>query len=94
MFKTNRFKKTACLLLAGLLGVGATACDFGQTSNSNSSVEEQKEETRKVLGSTNQRIIILTDRYPNCEEWFFDSTSKEVEVNVGDYIVANGDAVL
>lgn len=56
--------------------------------------ENNKETTRKVLGSTNQRVIILTDRYPNCEEWFFDHTSKEVEINVCDYIIANGDAVL
>ena len=45
MFNVKRFKKTACLLLAGLLGVGATACEFGQTSTNssidNSSAEEQ-----------------------------------------------------
>ena len=57
-------------------------------------IEEQKENTRKVLGSTNQRIIILSDRYHNCEEWFFNGASKEVEINVGEYIIANGDAVL
>ena len=57
-------------------------------------IEEQKENTRKVLGSTNQRIIILSDRYHNCEEWFFNGASKEVEINVGDYIIVNGDAVL
>ena len=56
-------------------------------------IEEQREHVRKVLGSTNQRIIILSDRYPNCEEWFFNNASKEVEINVGDYITANGDAV-
>ena len=56
-------------------------------------IEEQKENTRKVLGSTNQRIIILSDRYPDCEEWFFNNASKEVEINVGDYIIANGDVV-
>ena len=33
-------------------------------------IEEQREHVRKVLGSANQRIIILSDRYPNCEEWF------------------------
>ena len=56
-------------------------------------IEEQKENTRKVLGSTNQRIIILSDRYPDCEEWFFNNASKEVEINVGDCIIANGDVV-
>lgn len=57
-------------------------------------IEEQREQERKVLGSTNQRIIILSDRYPDCEDWFFNNESKEVEINVGDYIVANGDAIL
>ena len=57
-------------------------------------IEEKKEQVRKVLGSTNQRIIILSDRYPNCEEWFFNNASKEVEINVGEYIIANGDAIL
>ena len=56
-------------------------------------IEEQREQARKVLGSTNQRIIILSYRYPNCEEWFFNNASKEVEINVGDYIIANGDVV-
>lgn len=56
-------------------------------------IEEQKENTRKVLGSTNQRIIILSDRYPDYEEWFFNNASKEVEINVGDCIIANGDVV-
>ena len=57
-------------------------------------IEKQKEQKRKILGSTNQKIIILSDRYTNCEKWFFDNVSKEVEINVSDYIVANGDAVL
>lgn len=56
-------------------------------------IEEQREQTRKVLGSTNQRIIILSDRYLNCEEWF-NNAIKEVEINVNDYIIANGDAIL
>lgn len=56
-------------------------------------IEEQREQVRKVLESTNQRIIILSDRYPNCEEWFFNNASKEVKINVGDYITANGDVV-
>lgn len=57
-------------------------------------IETQREQERKVLGSKNQRIIILSDRYPDCENWFFNNESKEVEINVGDYIVANGDAIL
>lgn len=57
-------------------------------------IEEQKEARRKVLGSTNQRVIVLTNRYPDCEKWFFDNGSKTVEINITDKIIANGDAVL
>ena len=57
-------------------------------------IETQKEQERKILGSTNQRIIILSDRYPHCEDWFFHKVSKEVEINIGDFIVVSGDAVL
>lgn len=57
-------------------------------------IEAQREQERKVLGSTNQRIIILSNRYPDCEDWFFNNKLKEVEINVSDFIVANGDAVL
>lgn len=57
-------------------------------------IETRREETRRILGSTNQRIHILSNRYPDCIEWFFNNESKEVEINVSDIIVANGDAVL
>lgn len=57
-------------------------------------IENKKDKTRKILGSTNQRVLILTDRYKDCEKWFFDNKVKEVEINVTDYIIANGDAIL
>lgn len=57
-------------------------------------IESMKETKRKILGSSNQSIIILSNRYPDCEKWFFSNTSKEVEINVSDFIIANGDAVL
>lgn len=57
--------------------------------------EADKQETkRRILGSTNQRIICLTDRYKNCiENWFSICENKSVEVNVGLTIVANGDKI-
>jgi len=57
-------------------------------------IEELKETKRKLLGSTNQRIIQLSNRYPDCEKWFFEKDYKEVEINITDYIIANGDSVL
>lgn len=57
-------------------------------------IESMKETKRKILGSSNQRIIKLSNRYSDCEKWFFDNASKKVEINVSDFIIANGDAVL
>ena len=54
--------------------------------------EELRETERKILGSTNQKIIVLTDRYPDCESWFSDGSQKTIEMNISDFIVANGDA--
>ncbi len=56
--------------------------------------EENNSETdRKLLGSKNQRIICLTDRYKEQVGWFLNPTAKSVEVNVGDSIIINGDAI-
>ena len=57
-------------------------------------IEAQKETQRRILGSTNQRILCLTDRYKNCiEDWFSQNGNKSVEVNVSLTIVANGDKI-
>jgi hypothetical protein len=56
--------------------------------------EEAKLETkRKILGSTNQRILCLTDRYKNCVDWFLTPSTKSIEINVGSTIFANGDKI-
>jgi anaerobic ribonucleoside-triphosphate reductase activating protein len=56
--------------------------------------EEAKLETkRKILGSTNQRILCLTDRYKDCVDWFLASATKSIEINVGSTIFANGDKI-
>lgn len=55
---------------------------------------DNKETRRRILGSTNQRIICLTDRYKDCiEDWFLCNASKSIEVNIGNVIVINGDAI-
>lgn len=56
-------------------------------------IESQKETERSILGSTNKRIICLTDRYRDDVKWFFNSDEKMVEVNMGEKIVINGDAI-
>lgn len=55
---------------------------------------DNKETRRRILGSANQRIICLTDRYKDCiEDWFLQNEAKSVEINVGLSIVANGDKI-
>ena len=62
MFDKKRFKKTACLLLAGLLGIGATACNMGQTGSSNeSSVETPQEETPNYTLDSYEFTTVFTD---------------------------------
>lgn len=56
-------------------------------------VETAIETERKILGSTNQRVFCLTDRYRNCVDWFLASDTKSVEINVGSTIFANGDKI-
>lgn len=52
------------------------------------------DEERRILGSSNQRIICLTDRYKGViEEWFASFDSKAVEINIGDNILMSGDKI-
>ena len=52
---------------------------------------DEKETKRRILGSANQRIICLTDRYKDCiEDWFLQNENKSVEVNISSAIVVNG----
>ena len=49
------------------------------------------ETKRRLLGSENQRIICLTERYKDCINIWFADHNKVVEVSVGSEILANGD---
>ena len=56
--------------------------------------QAEKETQRRLLGSKNQRIICLTERYKDCiDTWFNSSETKIMEVSLADKIVINGDAV-
>lgn len=48
---------------------------------------------RRLLGSVNQRILHLTERYKNVDNWFKSTGIKAVEVHVGNMILANGDVI-
>ena len=56
-------------------------------------IAEKRDAQRRILGSTNQRVICLTDRYPDCDLWFSQGNKKTVEINITDFIIANGDAI-
>ena len=57
-------------------------------------VLEEKETKRRLLGSENQRILCLTDRYKNDVCCFdIDKNGKSVVVNFADKIVFNGDKI-
>lgn len=51
------------------------------------------ETDRHLLGSKNQRILLLTDRYKDDTGWFYDNAYRKVEVNVGETIQINGDKI-
>ena len=55
--------------------------------------QDNPEKERRLLGSTNQRILLLTDRYKNAVKWFKSAGIKVLEVNVGSTILANGEAI-
>lgn len=55
--------------------------------------EQKYDHQRKIIGSTNQRIICLTDRYESCVDWFLNPECKSVEINVSNDIILNGDYI-
>ena len=55
--------------------------------------KDEKETQRRLIGSRNQRIICLTERYSDCiEDWFTNFNVKAMEVSVSNKIIINGDA--
>ncbi|MCR4661566.1 MAG: radical SAM protein [Clostridia bacterium] len=64
-------------------------CDMVIDGNYDASYPETK---RKLLGSTNQRIISITTRYDNVLGWF-NSIDKTIEVNLNENIIFNGDHI-
>jgi anaerobic ribonucleoside-triphosphate reductase activating protein len=52
------------------------------------------EKERRLLGSTNQRIINITNRYINQMNWFYDKKEMIQEVNLSEAMYFNGDAIV
>lgn len=48
---------------------------------------------RNLIGSKNQRLICISDRYKNSLDWFYSIRPKKVEMNVSEMIFTTGDVL-
>ncbi len=56
-------------------------------------VMEERDHERNLIGSKNQRIIEVSDRYHDCLDWFTTTRPDYIEVDVqGDIFITNGSA--
>lgn len=53
----------------------------------------QIDEVRNLVGSKNQVIIYVTDRYRNMNNWFLNTREKRIEINFSDALFVNGDII-
>jgi len=49
---------------------------------------------RNLIGSTNQRLIYITERYKPFEDWFYSYREKRMEINISDQLLMTGDKIL
>jgi anaerobic ribonucleoside-triphosphate reductase activating protein len=49
---------------------------------------------RNLIGSRNQEIYFVSERYKSCPDWFYIKRPKRVEINLSGDIVFNGDVVI
>lgn len=49
--------------------------------------------SRNLIGSKNQRILHITSRYRQYEDWFTKLREKKVEINFSDQLFINGDVL-
>ena len=47
--------------------------------------------TRNMIGSKNQNINLISNRYINDLNWFYEERSNEIEINLNDFLYMNGD---
>lgn len=53
----------------------------------------QIDEERNLVGSKNQDIIYVTDRYSDMSDWFLNTREKRIEINLSDALFVNGDII-
>jgi anaerobic ribonucleoside-triphosphate reductase activating protein len=55
---------------------------------------DKPDNARNLTGSTNQRLLFITDRYLPFKDWFYTYRYKRVEINISNWLFATGDKVL
>ena len=53
----------------------------------------QIDEERNLVGSKNQELIYVTDRYRDMSDWFLNTREKRIEINFSDALFVNGDII-
>lgn len=53
--------------------------------------KDKMDNERNLIGSKNQRLICISDRYNNSLDWFYSIRPKKVEMNVSEKIFSTGD---
>lgn len=48
---------------------------------------------RNLIGSKNQRLFCLTDRYKNSLDWFNIPRPKQIEISIGENLFITGDVI-
>ncbi len=51
------------------------------------------DDERNLVGSKNQRLIFVSDRYKESEKWFLTKRDKRVEINFSEMLFINGDVI-
>lgn len=54
---------------------------------------DQIDNERNMIGSANQSIIHITERYKKMEDWFISNREKRIEINLSDSIFITGDVI-
>jgi anaerobic ribonucleoside-triphosphate reductase activating protein len=55
--------------------------------------QDNLDDKRNLVGSKNQRLIFITERYRKHEQWFYTPRPKQVEINVANDLFITGDKV-
>jgi len=55
---------------------------------------DKPDNKRNMIGSVNQRLIYISERYKPYEDWFYSYREKRIEINVSDELFISGDKAL